>query len=328
MSCLRSAKPAEAVCKSFIAMLRRKRKKQNKNRNWVLWQFRSTVTVVDFRLCNTIDCQRTQKKPHWLKNNPQNLNMSFLKSLCICVCFSGGHRSNIPAWFSEPTLCSARCSSEGSAGGLLHAGPGETFICSFHLIMSTQVTFIFSEITLMFHYFYYDFHSDRLVLKWMPRTRTWGRLCWRPSSTITLKWRVTWSRTVPASITLWVPVGIKSKMWTCRRFVWISVFAFATLLQEDDGYTGLHHAAKLGNLEIVNMLLETGQVDVNAQVRGEVKTSELLYSIFVCCQSGVNFCRFKIALHAGFLMEIPDKGFYCHSLQGDSLSANKFRLVI
>lgn len=37
-------------------------------------------------------------------------------------------------------------------------------------------------------------------------------------------------------------------------------------LQEEDGYTGLHHAAKLGNLEIVNMLLETGQVDVNAQV--------------------------------------------------------------
>jgi len=37
--------------------------------------------------------------------------------------------------------------------------------------------------------------------------------------------------------------------------------------QEEDGYTGLHHAAKLGNLEIVNMLLETGQVDVNAQVR-------------------------------------------------------------
>uniref|UniRef100_A0A8C6SVS9 Euchromatic histone-lysine N-methyltransferase 2 n=1 Tax=Neogobius melanostomus TaxID=47308 RepID=A0A8C6SVS9_9GOBI len=31
----------------------------------------------------------------------------------------------------------------------------------------------------------------------------------------------------------------------------------------EDGYTGLHHAAKLGNLEIVNMLLETGQVDVN-----------------------------------------------------------------
>uniref|UniRef100_A0A7N5ZPJ2 Euchromatic histone-lysine N-methyltransferase 2 n=1 Tax=Anabas testudineus TaxID=64144 RepID=A0A7N5ZPJ2_ANATE len=35
-----------------------------------------------------------------------------------------------------------------------------------------------------------------------------------------------------------------------------------------DGYTGLHHAAKLGNLEIVKMLLETGQVDVNAQDNG------------------------------------------------------------
>uniref|UniRef100_A0AAQ5Y6I8 Euchromatic histone-lysine N-methyltransferase 2 n=1 Tax=Amphiprion ocellaris TaxID=80972 RepID=A0AAQ5Y6I8_AMPOC len=35
-----------------------------------------------------------------------------------------------------------------------------------------------------------------------------------------------------------------------------------------DGYTGLHHAAKLGNLEIVGMLLETGQVDVNAQDSG------------------------------------------------------------
>uniref|UniRef100_A0A665VDM2 Euchromatic histone-lysine N-methyltransferase 2 n=1 Tax=Echeneis naucrates TaxID=173247 RepID=A0A665VDM2_ECHNA len=37
---------------------------------------------------------------------------------------------------------------------------------------------------------------------------------------------------------------------------------------EDDGYTGLHHAAKLGSLEIVSMLLETGQVDVNAQDSG------------------------------------------------------------
>lgn len=42
---------------------------------------------------------------------------------------------------------------------------------------------------------------------------------------------------------------------------------FVLLLQEEDGYTGLHHAAKLGNLEIVTMLLETGQVDVNAQVK-------------------------------------------------------------
>ncbi|KAM4630901.1 histone-lysine N-methyltransferase EHMT2 [Polymixia lowei] len=37
---------------------------------------------------------------------------------------------------------------------------------------------------------------------------------------------------------------------------------------EDDGYTGLHHAAKLGNLDIVNLLLETGQVDINAQDSG------------------------------------------------------------
>uniref|UniRef100_A0A673A4X1 Euchromatic histone-lysine N-methyltransferase 2 n=1 Tax=Sphaeramia orbicularis TaxID=375764 RepID=A0A673A4X1_9TELE len=36
----------------------------------------------------------------------------------------------------------------------------------------------------------------------------------------------------------------------------------------EDGYTGLHHAAKLGNLEIVTLLLETGQVDVNAQDSG------------------------------------------------------------
>ena len=50
----------------------------------------------------------------------------------------------------------------------------------------------------------------------------------------------------------------------CR--VWFSWISLYLLLQEEDGYTGLHHAAKLGNLEIVNMLLETGQVDVNAQV--------------------------------------------------------------
>lgn len=39
------------------------------------------------------------------------------------------------------------------------------------------------------------------------------------------------------------------------------------LAQEEDGSTGLHHAAKLGNLDIVRLLLGTGQVDVNAQVR-------------------------------------------------------------
>ena len=43
---------------------------------------------------------------------------------------------------------------------------------------------------------------------------------------------------------------------------------FTSLIhQEEDGYTGLHHAAKQGNLEMVSMLLETGQVDVNAQVK-------------------------------------------------------------
>lgn len=38
--------------------------------------------------------------------------------------------------------------------------------------------------------------------------------------------------------------------------------------QEEDGSTCLHHAAKIGNLEMVSLLLSTGQVDVNAQVRG------------------------------------------------------------
>jgi hypothetical protein len=43
----------------------------------------------------------------------------------------------------------------------------------------------------------------------------------------------------------------------------------AMSLQEEDGYTGLHHAAKQGNLQLVHLLLETGQVDINAQVRWE-----------------------------------------------------------
>lgn len=53
----------------------------------------------------------------------------------------------------------------------------------------------------------------------------------------------------------------------------VSATLFVFLYQEEDGYTGLHHAAKLGNLEIVNMLLETGQVDVNAQVGAELLSS-------------------------------------------------------
>lgn len=40
------------------------------------------------------------------------------------------------------------------------------------------------------------------------------------------------------------------------------------LPQEEDGSTCLHHAAKIGNLDMVGLLLSTGQVDVNAQVRG------------------------------------------------------------
>uniref|UniRef100_A0A6Q2Z324 Euchromatic histone-lysine N-methyltransferase 2 n=1 Tax=Esox lucius TaxID=8010 RepID=A0A6Q2Z324_ESOLU len=42
----------------------------------------------------------------------------------------------------------------------------------------------------------------------------------------------------------------------------------ACVYQTEDGYTGLHHASKLGNLEIVTLLLETGQVDINAQDSG------------------------------------------------------------
>ncbi|XP_076006071.1 histone-lysine N-methyltransferase EHMT2 isoform X2 [Genypterus blacodes] len=42
----------------------------------------------------------------------------------------------------------------------------------------------------------------------------------------------------------------------------------ACVYHVEEGYTGLHHAAKLGNHDIVNMLLETGQVDVNAQDSG------------------------------------------------------------
>ncbi|XP_058715939.1 histone-lysine N-methyltransferase EHMT2-like [Poecile atricapillus] len=38
--------------------------------------------------------------------------------------------------------------------------------------------------------------------------------------------------------------------------------------QEEDGSTCLHHAAKNGNLEMVELLLGTGQVDVNAQDNG------------------------------------------------------------
>lgn len=59
--------------------------------------------------------------------------------------------------------------------------------------------------------------------------------------------------------------NIAARRHAAGRLIWVPL-CFA---QEEDGYTGLHHAAKLGSLEIVTMLLETGQVDVNAQVRPE-----------------------------------------------------------
>ncbi|XP_051520544.1 histone-lysine N-methyltransferase EHMT2-like isoform X3 [Myxocyprinus asiaticus] len=42
----------------------------------------------------------------------------------------------------------------------------------------------------------------------------------------------------------------------------------ACVYHVEDGSTGLHHAAKLGNLEVVTLLLSTGQVDLNAQDSG------------------------------------------------------------
>lgn len=114
-------------------------------------------------------------------------------------------------------------------------------------------------------------YVDRLALKWMLRTKKCGPPCWKRSSIITLRWLATWFKMVPVSITPWV-----SEMNTALMLnfldVWFAVISFSvcvTVNQEDDGYTGLHHAAKLGNLEIVKMLLETGQADVNAQVKSQ-----------------------------------------------------------
>lgn len=51
-------------------------------------------------------------------------------------------------------------------------------------------------------------------------------------------------------------------------WVWVPAEGLtgSCLPQEEDGSTCLHHAAKIGNLEMVSLLLSTGQVDVNAQV--------------------------------------------------------------
>uniref|UniRef100_A0A671KN75 Histone-lysine N-methyltransferase EHMT2-like n=1 Tax=Sinocyclocheilus anshuiensis TaxID=1608454 RepID=A0A671KN75_9TELE len=48
----------------------------------------------------------------------------------------------------------------------------------------------------------------------------------------------------------------------------VSAESSVFVVQEEDGSTGLHHAAKLGNLEVVMLLLSTGQVDINAQDSG------------------------------------------------------------
>lgn len=78
---------------------------------------------------------------------------------------------------------------------------------------------------------------------------------------------------------------------------------------EEDGYTSLHHAAKLGNLEIVNMLLETGQVDeLNvclhwAAYAGNIDIAELVLNAG-CSLSSVNVhgdTPLHIAAREGYL---------------------------
>lgn len=122
------------------------------------------------------------------------------------VCCSGRHRPNVPAWLAEQALCSPRCSSERSAGNLLHARTGTDSLIwkiqrRFNKDALNSVYFVpeIKDYTLLCTY--------RLVLKWTPKTKIWGRRCWRRSSTITSRWHTTSSRMAPASITLWVSVG-------------------------------------------------------------------------------------------------------------------------
>lgn len=62
--------------------------------------------------------------------------------------------------------------------------------------------------------------------------------------------------------------GVRDQVWgASRRLI------CPCLPQEEDGSTCLHHAAKIGNLEMVSLLLSTGQVDVNAQVSGPPSTA-------------------------------------------------------
>ncbi len=53
---------------------------------------------------------------------------------------------------------------------------------------------------------------------------------------------------------------------SCSVILTARVESCVFVVQEENGSTGLHHAAKLGNLEVVMLLLSTGQVDLNAQV--------------------------------------------------------------
>lgn len=64
------------------------------------------------------------------------------------------------------------------------------------------------------------FSPDRLVLMWMLRTKTWGHLWWKQSSTTTLRWHATWSRVVPAFTMWWVSVLRRRPQWK-REGVWL-----------------------------------------------------------------------------------------------------------
>lgn len=55
----------------------------------------------------------------------ENLLMNVLLKETVCVCCSGRLGPDIPARLSEQAVCSPRCSSERSAGNLLHAHTGE-----------------------------------------------------------------------------------------------------------------------------------------------------------------------------------------------------------
>lgn len=71
--------------------------------------------------------------------------------------------------------------------------------------------------------------------------------------------------------------------------------------KEDDGSTCLHHAAKNGNVEMVSLLLSTGQVDVNAQVSGEADSPWFLIVV-------TSFTQFSLGLHTLLVFPVPCLG--------------------